>query len=211
MASARLRPTRPQLLRMVLTASLLAFAACAPSTGSRNETSFATPDRPSTAEQLADAPEWVTRGCRRHFQQAPAERPVLCGVGTAGPSRNRLAARETAVARARSAIARSIEVTIEDLVQLEDSSTRPDGELRTIAHQLSTASLPACQVESTWQAPGGQIHALVSLEVEKVKQSVRRSRALSARAREDLAERAADAFAELNSRIEAEYDNPSQP
>ena len=121
---------------------------------------------------------------------------MLCGVGSAPSGRNPIAARETAVARARSAIARSVQVTIENLVRLEDGgASGAEGELESIVHQLTSASLPACRVESVWQSPSGEIHALVSLRVDRVQASVRSSRALTPAAREALARRAADAFA----------------
>lgn len=147
---------------------------------------------------LADAPIWLTQGCRFHWKNEQTRRNVVCGVGSAAPNRNRIAARETAIARARSAIARSIEVTIESLVRVEDSGTG-DGRIRAFVHQLTSESLPGCQLESVWQSKSGEIHALVSLQVAKLQQSVRKTRGSSLAAREDLAHRAADAFAATDS------------
>lgn len=123
----------------------------------------------------------------------------MCGVGHAPSNRNRLAARDTAVARARSEIARSVTVTIENLVRLEDGRRgSDDGELRSIVHQLTSASLPGCQIESIWESSTGETHALVSLEVTKVQRSVRRVATLSPSERDDLARRTAEAFARLD-------------
>lgn len=160
---------------------------------------------PSEVDPLADAPGWVTRGCRVYWQDQPAEANVVCGIGSAGPNRNLLAARETAVARGRSDIARRIEVTIESLVRLDSSSNdASDGVLRSIVHQLTSTSLPACRVESVWQAEGGEVFALVSLRVAKLQQSLRKNRTLSPAAREDLAQRAAVAFDAMNAVFDAE-------
>lgn len=166
---------------------------------------YAYPEPPSPTEALAGAPSWVTRGCRSHWTDDEERRTVVCGVGSAGPNKNRVAARETAVARARSAVARSVQVTIESLVRLEDSGETDDGELRSIVHQLTSASLPGCQVESVWRSSSGEVHALVSLEVARVQQSMRKARSLPAPAREDLARRAADAFAALDAQMDAAY------
>ena len=169
--------------------------------------------RSPEADPLADAPAWITRGCRVYWQDQTSQSQVLCGVGSAGPNRNPLAARETAIARARSGIARSIEVTIESLVRIETSSEDAnDGALRAIVHQLTSTSIPACRVESVWQAENGQIFALLSLRVEKVQQSLRKNRSLSPMAREDLAQRAAVAFGAMNAAFDAERDEerPSQ-
>jgi hypothetical protein len=163
------------------------------------------PTTPREPEPLANAPVWVTRGCRVYWQDQQLDANVVCGIGTAGPDRNPLAARETAVARARSAIARSIEVTIESLVRLESGrNASDDGVLRSIVHQLTSTSLPACRVESTWTAGNGEIFALVSLRVAKLQESLRRNRKLSPVAREDLAQRAAVAFAAMNAALDAE-------
>lgn len=190
--------------RMAPLAILLAAGLCS-CAGSGDGASQGVYPRPmSAAESLTGAPVWVTRGCRAHWDNESERRQVLCGVGSATSRRNPLGARETAVARARSAIARSIEVTIESLVRLEDGSERSaDGHMRSIVHQLSTASLPGCQTESVWSSPRGEVHALVSLDVDRVKQSVRSSKALSPIQREDLAQRAAAAFAAMSAAEEA--------
>ena len=164
------------------------------------------PDRPtsiSPGEELADAPEWLRRGCRAHWPDRAEGSQVVCGIGSAPANRNRVAARETAVARARSAVARSLQVTIESLVRLDDR-TGKDAELDTIVHQLASASLRGIQLEEVWRSPSGEVHALVSLDVERVRDSVRSQRALSPSARESLAERAANAFAEMDAAFAAE-------
>jgi hypothetical protein len=166
---------------------------------------------PPERDPLAGAPDWVTSGCRVHWQDRKTEASVICGIGSAGPDRNPLAARETAVARARSAIARSIEVTIESVVRLESGDhAANDGVLRSIVHQLTSTSLPACRVETVWLAGTGEVFALVSLRVSKLQQSLRRNPDLSPAAREDLAQRAASAFAAMNAALDAETDDPER-
>jgi hypothetical protein len=193
---------------------LLALVCCSISLGcatpsSRRATSIID-EPPSSREILANAPGWVTNGCRFHWKNEIERREIVCGVGSAGPNRNQVAARETAVARARSEIARSVTVTIESLVRHDDRNDDA-GEFRSIAHQLTSASLPGCQVESVWQASTGEIHALVSLQVAKVQHSVRQSRALRPSDREDLARRAADAFAAMNAIARGEPDDARSP
>jgi hypothetical protein len=177
------------------------------STSNRTPSASTFPEPATPAEILANAPTWVTEGCRSHWEDTESRRKVVCGIGSATSHRNRIAARDTAVARARSAIARSIQVTIENLVRLEDTGTRSeDGEMRSIVHQLTSASLPGCQVEAVWEAETGEVHALVSLQVAKVQRSVRNTRAFSPAAREDLAHRAALAFAAMDATFEAGAD-----
>jgi len=149
------------------------------------------------SDTLADAPPWVTDGCRAYWSDAEKRRQVVCGIGSAASNRNRVAARETAIARARAVIARSLEVTIESLVRLEERGAG-DADLDTISHQLSSTSLRGVQLESVWRAETGEVHALVSLDLNRVQKTVRSSRSLSPAAREDLARRAAEAFAALD-------------
>ncbi len=145
-----------------------------------------------------NAPDWVTGGCHAQRAGGSHDGKLICGVGSATASRNRVAARETAIARARAAMARGLQVTIESLVRLEDSSRDADeskSELRTIVQQLSSASLPASRVVATWIAPSGAVHALVSLEMAQVQQAMRQAPGIPRQIREDLARRAGEALA----------------
>jgi hypothetical protein len=155
------------------------------------------------AAQLDDAPAWVVRGCRAYWMDPEQRRRTVCGVGSAPPHRNRVAARDTAIARARAELARSLRVTIESVVRLEDAG-KGGGALETIVHQLASASLRGVQLEAVWSQQSGETHALVSLDVDRVRESVRSSRALEPVQRQDLAERAAAAFAALDAAFEAE-------
>jgi len=123
-------------------------------------------------------------------------------VGAVRAAAETLAARDTAVARARSEIARSLEVTIESLVRLE---ARGDGEaaLGALAHQLSSTSLRGVRTEAVWRAADGETHALVALDLDRVQATLRSSPTLPARSRESLAERAAAAFAAMDAAFEA--------
>jgi hypothetical protein len=163
----------------------------------------------SVAETLAAAPAWVIEGCRAYWQDADRRREVVCGVGSAPAHRNRVAARETAITRARSAIARSLEVTIESLVRIEERGAG-EADLQAIVHQLSSTSLRGAQLEDTWRAASGEVHALVSLDLMRVQDTVRSNHALSPAAREELAERAADAFAEPDA-ASGDDEVPSHP
>ena len=133
----------------------------------------ALPTSPATAGQTyAKAPEWVTRGCRAYWSNPLHREAVVCANGAAAASRNPLTTRETAIARARTALARNVEVTIESFARLEEHEDG-DGELRSIIHQLTSASLPGAQVEEIWRSESGEVHALVSLHIAEVQHSVR--------------------------------------
>ncbi len=199
--TSRVRPSQPgttSWLRWLAFTSAAAGLAlgCATDASRAGRGSAATLH--SLEADWPNAPDWVTRGCRAHQAEGGDGGKVICGVGSATASRNRVAARETAIARARAAMARGLQVTIESLVRLEDSSRDaddPENQLRTIVQQLSSASLPASRVVATWRAPSGAVHALVSLEVVRIQQAMRRAPGVPTQIREDLARRAGQALA----------------
>lgn len=188
-----------RLICAILLTGLLVWAVGCASSGAPEAES---PRAMSVSESFASAPAWVTEGCRAYWTNPEKRRQVVCGLGSAPSMRNRVAARETAIARARTSVARSLEVTIESLVRLEERGDS-DPELETIVHQLSSTSLRGLQLESVWRSPRDEVHALVSLDLDRVQKTVRSSQALTAAAREDLAQRAADAFAALDAAFAA--------
>ena len=184
--------------------AILAFALCvAGQSGCASRTPAEAKAAPSPAEALAEAPRWVVEGCRAYWPDETERREVVCGVGSAAAHRNRVAVRDTAIARARAEISRSLVVTIESLVRLEETE-RGEAELQTIIHQLSSTSLRGVQLEETWKSMTGEVHALVSLDLARVQESVRSNPALSPATREDLAARAAAAFAAFDERQRSE-------
>lgn len=179
----------------LLVASTLGCAATPPPVSP-----YATP-APKSAS-LDDAPAWLVSSCRAHWSDPARAQRIVCGVGSAPAHRNRVAARETAIARGRAEIARSVEVTIESLVRLVDHSGE-GGDLDTIVHQLSSTSMRGIQLEEVWRAESGETYALVSLDVARIEATVRDTPRLRPAERESLAARAAAAFAALEAESEA--------
>ena len=202
MIQASRQPASDSRSRPVATILLLVAWVCAIGCASDGAPTPPQPRSLSVSESLADAPAWVTEGCRAFWSDPQKRRQVVCGLGSAPAMRNRVAARETAIARARSSVARSLEVTIESLVRLDERGDS-DPELETIVHQLSSTSLRGIQLESVWRSPTDEVHALVSIDLDRVQTTVRSSQALTDAAREDLARRAADAFAALDATYSA--------
>jgi len=179
----------------VFTALALVLASGCASNEATPRSPYASPPTPEAS--LDRAPGWLVRGCRAWFADPAGAKRVVCGIGSAPAYRDRVAARETAIARGRAEIARSLEVTIESLVRLTERGTNDvdDGELESIVHQLSSISMRGLQVTEVWRADTGETYALVALDVELVAQSVRDHPRLAANAPDDLAARAAAAFA----------------
>ena len=155
---------------------------------------YATPAAKTAS--LAEAPEWLLSGCRAHWSDPTRARHILCGVGSAPAHRDHFAARETAITRGRAEIARSLEVTIESLVRLEDRAGTDCG-VDAIVHQLSNTSMRGVQLEQIWRDESGQTYALVSLDVTRTEETVRDTSRLQPATRASLAAHAAAAFAAL--------------
>ncbi|MEM9177817.1 MAG: hypothetical protein AAGC67_21635 [Myxococcota bacterium] len=195
---ARMGFRRKQGIAIGLALATIALAAACttpPAATSR----YATP--PTKTASLASAPAWLVSGCRAHWSDPARAERIVCGVGSAPAHRNRVAARETAIARGRAEIARSLEVTIESLVRLVDRGG-DDGDLDTIVHQLSSTSMRGVQLEEVWRAESGETYALVSLDVARIEETVRDTPRLPPADRASLAARAAAAFAALDADAE---------
>ncbi len=185
----------------VLTGLALVVASGCASNAATSRSPYASP--PPREASLDRAPGWLVRGCRAWFADPARDERVVCGIGSAPAYRDRVAARETAIARGRAEIARSLEVTIESLVRLTERGANDvdvedgveDGELESIVHQLSSTSMRGLQVTDVWRADTGETYALVALDVELIAQTVRDHPRLAANAPDDLAARAAAAFA----------------
>ena len=179
----------------VFTALALVVASGCASNEAIPRSPYASP--PPREASLDRAPGWLVRGCRAWLANPAGDEGVVCGIGSAPAYRDRVAARETAIARGRAEIARSLEVTIESLVRLTEPGANHvgDGELESIVHQLSSTSMRGLQVTDVWRADTGETYALVALDVELVAQSMRDHPRLATNALDDLAARAAAAFA----------------
>ena len=127
----------------VFTALALVVASGCASNEATPRSPYASP--PPREASLDRAPGWLVRGCRGWFADPAGGERVVCGIGSAPAYRDRVAARETAIARGRAEIARSLEVTIESLVRLTERGTNDvdDDELESIIHQLSSTSMRA--------------------------------------------------------------------
>lgn len=121
----------------------------------------------SPLEPAQTEPAWVTGGCHRFFDAAAETPRRLCAVGTGPAHPDRIAAAETAVARARTELGRRVEVSIEDYVRIEGASSQAL-ERRQLTHQLSSTQLESLRVDAIWHGPDGRPHALVSIPTPRI-------------------------------------------
>jgi len=187
------------LVRSVLASVLLAsLAAAGCATGEK--------DRAPTdglAVKLAEAPDWVRSNCNSYWDDGGATK--ICGVGSFRGTRNIALARTTAVARGRTEIARTLETTIEAI--LEDyQSTDAGGEQRVevVTRQITDFTLSGSEMLDTWISDYGTLYALVALDLESFQESLGQMGNLPEPVRETVRERAPRAFSELDRQNELE-------
>src|SRR5688572_25774883 len=112
-------------------------------------------------EALADAPDWVRGDCRSAFK----EQAVLCGVGAVSDVSSPSLARNTAMARGRTEIARYLEIEVKSV--LTDYQTAKGGvveqEIADQSKQITEMTLSGTRMAQYWVAKDGSYYALMAL------------------------------------------------
>ncbi len=162
--------------------------------------------------EFAGAPDWVVRGCSAYWGDDSSR--VICGVGSAGGSRNISLMRSAAIARGRTEIARTLGTKVKAMLK-DYASTTTGGEefgraandeqhVVDVSKQITDMTLSGTEMTDSWISGNGTLYALMSLDVEKFSDSVNRMNQLSEAVREAVVERADAAFAELDEEVESE-------
>lgn len=167
------------------------------------------PKPPATVvhEELAGAPCWVTRGGGCYFKEAERAKYV-CGVGSVGGTRNVGLAREGAMGRARTEIARSLAVRVTSMLKDYQTTTTGGAEFGTsaadeqhiadVSKQITDMTLSGTEIVDSWTSNTGTYYALCRLNVDGFKDTVRRMSSLSESVRQAIVDRADKAFEELD-------------
>lgn len=184
-----------------LGALIFAVAGCA-----------STPKPPGEAVkgELAEAPDWVRKGCTGYWKDEKSKR--LCGVGSVGGTRNASLARNAAIARGRTEIARSLQVQIEAMLK-DYQATTTGGEdfgsaaadeqhVVDVSRQITETTLAGTELVDSWISSSGTFYALVALDVESFKEAVSQMRDLSERVRAAVVDRAERAFEDLDRQLD---------
>jgi hypothetical protein len=156
------------------------------------------------AAELAEAPDWVRTNCNSYWDDGGTSK--ICGVGSFRGTRNIALARTTAVARGRTAIARTLETSIEAMLEDYEPPNRDgktqasDGEQEvvTVSRQITDFTLSGSEMQDTWISSYGTLYALVALDLTKFQDSVSQMRSLSDNVRQAVQERAPQAFEGLD-------------
>jgi hypothetical protein len=172
-------------------------------------------EAPTTATSAAvsaefeGAPDWVRQSCQAYFGE---EGTVVCGVGSAGGSRNISALRSAAMGRGRTEIARSLQVKVSAMLR-DYQSTATGGEffgevandeqfIEDVAKQVTDISLSGTAQKDTWISPTGTVFVLMVLELEKFNDAIERMGQLDERVRSAIEARARRSFGELDAEVE---------
>ncbi len=162
------------------------------------------------AGELANAPDWVTKGCGAFWGDDDAS--MLCGVGIAGGSRNHALMKTTAQGRGRTAIARSLDLHVKAMLKDYQSTTTGGEEYGTnaadeqhivdVSKQLTDMDLVGVEQRDMWISPSGNFHILMVYDSEKFSDAVSGMRNLSEDIRRAVIERADASFRELDEELE---------
>jgi hypothetical protein len=157
---------------------------------------------PGAPDRLSGAPDWVRRGC----SALDSDRRILCGLGSMGSSRNLTLARSTAIGRARTELARTLQVRVEAMLKDYQSSTSGGSDFGNTANdehhvvdvsrQITRVSISGSELAETWIGSDGTLHALVIMDAGRFIASVEKMDALSPSLRLALKESAPLAFDE---------------
>lgn len=186
----------PRLLLSLtaLSGASLLMLACAGASKSDQAAEAAKKDDP-----LAGAPDWVTGDCRNYF----AGKPVLCGVGSVTGVTSPSLARNTAMARGRTEIARYLNVEVKSILtdyQAAKGVTN-EQEIESRSTQISEMTLSGSRMASYFIGKDGQYYALMALELDSFKQSIESSSTIEQELKKALVDNATKAFSVQDSEI----------
>ena len=162
--------------------------------------------------ELKGAPDWVTKSCGIYYKAKGT--PMICGVGSVGGSRNVSLMRSSATARARTELARSLQVKVKAMLKDYQATTTGGQDFGTsaadeqnivdVSKQITDTTLSGTELEDTWISPNGTFYALVAMDVDKFKGAISKMGSLSDSVRKAVEERADKSFGELDEEIDQE-------
>lgn len=164
------------------------------------------------AGELANAPDWVTRGCGAFWDDDQPSK--LCGVGSFGGTRNHSLAVTGAQGRGRTAIARSLDLHVKAMLKdYEATTTGGEGygtsaadeqHVVDVSKQITDIEIVGVEQRDLWISPSGQVYVLMVYDAEKFSSAVSSMNHLSEEIRQAVIERADASFKELDLEIEKE-------
>lgn len=164
--------------------SLSAFAGCGSSEPAKPP--------PQTPGSIDGAPPWVTGDCRKHF----GTQQVICGVGSVSGVTSPALARNAAMGRGRTEIARYLQVRVKSI--LTDYQAVKGGANEQVieenSKQITDMSLSGTRMAEYFIAPDGTYYALVTLGIDEFKSTIAQAPGIEEPIRQTLLENAGKAF-----------------
>jgi hypothetical protein len=157
--------------------------------------------------ELQGAPKWVTSGCAAGLP----DKKAVCGAGGVSGMTNPALARSAAEGRARTELARSLQVRLKAMLKDYQAATQGGAANKTaseqhiedVSKQITDATLNGTRLEETWvNETTGTFWALVVLDTETFKDSLKNMQQLDEAIRAAIVERADKSFAELDAATE---------
>ncbi len=155
---------------------------------------------------LAGAPDWVLKGCSAYWGDDDTGR--ICGVGSVSGTRNISLARTAAMGRARTEIARSLEVKVKSMLKDYQSTTTGGGEfgdssteeqnITDVSKQITSNTLNGTTLQDTWVANDGTLFTLMAMDADAFIESLSKMNNLNEEIRKAVEARAAASFKELD-------------
>ena len=152
------------------------------------------------AQELDGAPSWVLSSANGNGQ--------ICGVGSAGGTRNISMARTAAIGRGRTDLSRQLQLQVKSMLKDYQSTTTGGENFGTVANdeqhivdvskQVTEMTLNGTELNNTWLSKTGTLFTLVCLNVDKFKNMVSKMGQLDEQVRAAIVERADKAFDELD-------------
>jgi hypothetical protein len=184
--------SRPLATRLLLAAILGSSLGCGSKKPAEDAQAAEADKQTKEKDPLAGAPVWVTADCRDHFQGEP----VICGVGAVSGVDSPSLARNTAMARGRTEIARYLKTQVTSIItdyqaakggtteqSIEDQST-----------QVAEMSLSGSRLASYFIGKDGTYYGLMVLEMKQFVTSVGQATTIDPGLREALVQNAQKTF-----------------
>jgi len=153
--------------------------------------------------EIQGLPKWALGKC----QEGLKNKDAICGTGSVQGMSNISLARSAAEGRARTELARSLQVRVKSMLKDYQAATTGGPENQTaseqhiedVSKQVSDLTLSGSRLEDSFVSETGTFWALVVLDTESFKDSLKKMNDLDERIRAHIEKRADRAFRELDS------------
>jgi hypothetical protein len=195
-----------KIQNLVVLVAALALVSCA----HEEKSQTVAPDKGAFAGELVDAngqaaPKWVTNPGQYKLEGGAK---AVCGEGSMKGTRNISLAQSDADGRARTAIARALEVKVKSMLKDYQATTTGGAEfgksandeqhIEDVSKQITNQTINGSEPMETWISSQSTLHRLVCIDVEKFKGIINGMGQLSEAVRKAVVQRADKAFAELD-------------